>query len=87
MSILLIEILKTIILLNIFCNSKTLIEKFYTGVCTSKSKNIDAAVTVLRLIHCHQLRILQTQINELICAIQKITANPKCDLNLGRIGR
>jgi len=57
------------------------------GVRSSGSKKIDAAITVLRLLHCHQLRTLQTKVNELMCALQRIIANPKCDLNLGRIGR
>ena len=45
------------------------------------------AAKVLRLLHIQELRFLQTNINELIVAVQNITANPKTDQSLGQIGR
>ena len=48
---------------------------------------LDEAAKVLRLLHIQELRHLQTQINELIVAVQAVTANPKTDQSLGQIGR
>ena len=45
------------------------------------------AAKALRLLHIQELRHLQTNINELIVAVQSITANPKTDQSLGKIGR
>ena len=45
------------------------------------------AAKVLRLLHIQELRYLQTNINELIVAVQAMTANPKTDQSLGKIGR
>ncbi|XP_078000863.1 RNA transcription, translation and transport factor protein-like [Glandiceps talaboti] len=61
-------------------------------------KNIDAgfeirdpalleAAKVLRLLHIQDLRELQTKINETIVGVQSITANPKTDQRLGKVGR
>lgn len=48
---------------------------------------INNAAKVLRLLHVRELRELQTKINETIVLIQNITANPKTDSSLGRVGR
>lgn len=48
---------------------------------------LDEAAKVLRLLHIQELRDLQTRINELIVAVQAITANPKTDQSLGKVGR
>ena len=72
----------------------------------SKSKpesSVAEAAAVLRLLHIQDLRVLQTQINEAIVAVQKVlsidveietiatvfqvTANPKTDTRLGKVGR
>lgn len=45
------------------------------------------AAKVLRLCFIHDLRDLQTKINEIIVAVQSITANPKTDTRLGKVGR
>lgn len=47
---------------------------------------LNEAAKVLRLLHIQELRKLQTNINELIVAVQRITANPKTDQSLGRVG-
>ena len=48
---------------------------------------LDKAAKVLRLCFIHDLRDLQTKINEIIVAVQTITANPKTDTRLGKVGR
>ena len=48
---------------------------------------LSEAAKVLRLLHIQELRTLQTHINELIVAVQAITANPKTDQSLGRVGK
>ncbi|KFM77172.1 hypothetical protein X975_23193, partial [Stegodyphus mimosarum] len=40
---------------------------------------LDKAAKILRLCFIHDLRDLQTKINEIIVAVQKVTANPKTD--------
>ena len=45
------------------------------------------AAKVLRLLHIKELRELQTRINELIVAVQALTADPKTDQALGQVGR
>ena len=48
---------------------------------------LSEAAKVLRLLHIQELRDLQTRINELIVAVQAITADPKTDQSLGQVGR
>ncbi len=48
---------------------------------------LSEAAKTLRLLHIQELRHLQTRINELIVAVQAITANPKTDQSLGKVGR
>jgi RLL motif-containing protein 1 len=52
-----------------------------------KDKVLKEAVKILRLLHIKELRDLQTKINETIVAVQTITANPKTDSSLGRVGK
>lgn len=47
---------------------------------------MNQAAKVLRLLYIHDLRKLQTQINECIVAVQGLTANPKTDTKLGKVG-
>ncbi|XP_046688334.1 RNA transcription, translation and transport factor protein isoform X2 [Homalodisca vitripennis] len=47
---------------------------------------MNQAAKVLRLLYIHDLRHLQTQINECIVAVQNLTANPKTDTKLGKVG-
>ncbi|KAK9892302.1 hypothetical protein WA026_019106 [Henosepilachna vigintioctopunctata] len=44
------------------------------------------AAKVLRMLYIQDLRNLQTKANELIVAAQKVTANPKTDTRLGKVG-
>ena len=48
---------------------------------------LDEAAKILRLLHISELRDLQTKINEAIVAVQAITADPKTDQRLGKVGR
>ena len=50
-------------------------------------KDVNEAAKILRLLHIQDLRSLQTKINECIVAVQTITANPKTDTRLGKVGR
>lgn len=47
---------------------------------------LNEAAKVLRLLHIEELRDLQTKVNELIVAVQSITADPKTDSKLGKVG-
>lgn len=48
--------------------------------------NIDEAAKILRLLQVHSTRNVQTAINEAIVSVQQITANPKTDTKLGKVG-
>ena len=47
----------------------------------------ERAAKILRLLHLSDLRDLQTQINEAIVRVQVLTADPKTDTRLGKVGR
>ncbi|XP_039254490.2 RNA transcription, translation and transport factor protein-like [Styela clava] len=48
---------------------------------------LNDAARALRLLHINELRDLQNKINEAIVSVQTITANPKTDQRLGKVGR
>lgn len=48
---------------------------------------INEAAKIIRLLQIHELRELQTRINQAIVSVQRVTANPKTDQSLGRVGR
>lgn len=48
---------------------------------------LNRAAKVLSLLYIQDLRDLQTKINEAIVSVQSITANPKTDTKLGKVGR
>ncbi|XP_069681936.1 RNA transcription, translation and transport factor protein [Periplaneta americana] len=48
---------------------------------------LNQAAKILRLLYIHNLRDLQTRINESIVAVQSVTANPKTDTKLGKVGK
>eukprot|EP00041_Stephanoeca_diplocostata_P027591 m.761947 g.761947 ORF g.761947 m.761947 type:complete len:245 (-) comp23207_c1_seq1:446-1180(-) len=48
---------------------------------------LNKACKILRLLHINDLRDLQTNINELIVAVQTLTANPKTNSRLGKVGK
>eukprot|EP00040_Diaphanoeca_grandis_P007318 m.40491 g.40491 ORF g.40491 m.40491 type:complete len:240 (-) comp18508_c0_seq2:271-990(-) len=47
---------------------------------------LDRAAKVLRLLHIADLRDLQTRVNELIVKVQALTADPKTNARLGKVG-
>jgi len=49
-------------------------------------KNIDEAAKILRLLQIQSVRQVQTSVNENIVSIQEITADPKTDSKLGKVG-
>ncbi|XP_055317932.1 RNA transcription, translation and transport factor protein [Sitodiplosis mosellana] len=48
--------------------------------------DLDEAAKILRLLQVHSTRNLQTTINETIVNVQDLTANPKTDTKLGKVG-
>lgn len=48
---------------------------------------VDTVARCLRLLYIQDLRNLQTKINETIVSVQNITANPKTDTKLGKVGK
>jgi len=48
---------------------------------------INEAAKIIRLLQIHELRELQTRINQAIVCVQRVTADPKTDQSLGRVGR
>lgn len=52
----------------------------------TKDEVLSRAGKILKLLFIQDLRQLQTQINESIVAVQKVTANPKTDTALGKVG-
>jgi RLL motif-containing protein 1 len=53
----------------------------------SSDKDVGLAAKILRLLYITDLRLLQTKINESIVSVQTVTANPKTDTRLGKVGR
>ena len=51
-----------------------------------KENNLNQAAGVLRYLFIHDLRELQTKINECIVSVQSLTANPKTDTKLVKVG-
>ncbi len=47
---------------------------------------LNQAAKILRLLFICDIRDLQTKINECIVAVQTVTANPKTDTRLGKVG-
>lgn len=52
-----------------------------------KDQKLEKAARALALLHIQDLRDLQTKINESIVAVQSVTANPKTDTRLGKVGK
>ncbi|XP_076635521.1 RNA transcription, translation and transport factor protein-like [Colletes latitarsis] len=48
---------------------------------------LENATKILALLYIQDIRNLQTKINEVIVRVQNITANPKTDTKLGKVGR
>jgi len=65
---------------------KTSLEDIHLGFGTGDYVT-DEALKIARLLHIRNLRDLQTQINEALVSVQNVTADPKTDQRLGKIGR
>ena len=50
-------------------------------------RTLNEAAKALRVLHVGELRTLQTQINELVVTVQAMTANPKANHALGKVGK
>ncbi len=61
------------------------LEKYDLGFDTGDYV-LNNAGRALRLLHAKELRELQTRINEAIVAVQSVTANPRVDERLGKVG-
>lgn len=48
---------------------------------------VQQPVDVLKLLFIQDLRELQTKINECLVAVQTVSADPKTDSSLGKVGR
>lgn len=48
--------------------------------------DVEHAARILRLLQIGGFRKLQTNINETVVAVQNLTANPKTDTKLGKVG-
>lgn len=48
---------------------------------------LENAAKILALLYIQDIRNLQTKINEAIVRVQSITANPKTDTKLGKVGK
>lgn len=66
--------------------STAALETLPLGFSTSDSE-LDRLAKVLRVLHVRELRKLQNRINSAIAAMQEVTANPKTDSKLGKVGR
>lgn len=51
-----------------------------------EDSDLDKAAKILRLLQIHNVREVQTKINETIVAVQELTANPKTDTKIGKVG-
>jgi len=49
--------------------------------------SLNDAARVLRILYVRELRQLQDAVNDAIVSLQELTANPKTDAGLGRVGR
>ena len=61
------------------------LEDFPLGFTTGDN-DLARAATVLRLLYVADLREFQTEINTLVAQIQELTAEPKTDSRLGKVG-
>jgi hypothetical protein len=51
-----------------------------------KSKKVEKAAIIIRMLHLEEMRIIQNQINCVLEQAQSFVSNPKTDSSLGRVG-
>ncbi|KAI8439975.1 hypothetical protein MSG28_001425 [Choristoneura fumiferana] len=59
----------------------------HPDTAVTEANIIQQPTDVLKLLFIQDLRELQTKINEALVAVQKVTADPRTDTKLGRVGR
>uniref|UniRef100_A0A914Z4B8 Uncharacterized protein n=1 Tax=Panagrolaimus superbus TaxID=310955 RepID=A0A914Z4B8_9BILA len=57
-----------------------------SGIKSTGDSKVDDALKILRMINVYRYRDLQTQVNEHLASLQEITADPKADTKIGRVG-
>ncbi|VDN07218.1 unnamed protein product [Thelazia callipaeda] len=77
---------ENLVVLKACCKKTMPLNHFEMGMLSSKNGTVDAAVRALRLIHLENLREVQTKINEAVVVVQELTADPKTDKRLGKVG-
>lgn len=65
-------------------NAGVPLEEMYGGEVNHPE--LEIPIKILRLLQIQSVRQLQTGINETIVAVQNITADPKTDTKLGKVG-
>lgn len=65
-------------------NAGVPLEEMYGGEVNHP--DLEVPIKILRLLQIQSVRQLQTGINEAIVAVQNITADPKTDTKLGKVG-
>lgn len=51
-----------------------------------ENQDVEKAARILRLLQIQSLRQLQTVVNETIVSVQNVTADPRTDTKLGKVG-
>ena len=64
----------------------TALDRFPLGFTTG-DENVDMAAKILRMLYIKDLRGLQTSIDDAIVELQELTADPKTDAAIGKVGR
>jgi len=54
---------------------------------TTGNEMVDAAAIILRVLYVLDVRQSQNQLNEIVTYLQRFTANPRTNANLGKVGR
>uniref|UniRef100_A0A182P5N2 RNA transcription, translation and transport factor protein n=1 Tax=Anopheles epiroticus TaxID=199890 RepID=A0A182P5N2_9DIPT len=57
-----------------------------SGMGLEKDQDLEQCARILRLLQIQNLRTLQTTINETIVSVQNVTADPRTDTKLGKVG-
>uniref|UniRef100_A0A182N501 Uncharacterized protein n=1 Tax=Anopheles dirus TaxID=7168 RepID=A0A182N501_9DIPT len=57
-----------------------------SGMGLEKDADLEQCARILRLLQIQNIRKLQTTINETIVAVQNVTADPRTDTSLGKVG-
>ncbi|XP_053669761.1 RNA transcription, translation and transport factor protein-like [Anopheles nili] len=57
-----------------------------SGMGLAKDEDLEQCARILRLLQIQNLRKLQTTINETIVTVQNVTADPRTDTSLGKVG-